>query len=105
MYPQSNIRGSSDWWAACKVRRKLFVAESFNDEQIDLNELVASDYYQDDGSFGTMLSFKMKKFLYLMQINPPTDFKHSLWKSSMVSDSSYSPLVSNTLNTIVPYGL
>jgi hypothetical protein len=68
MYPQSNIRGSSDWWAACKVRRKLFVAESFNDEQIDLNELVASDYYQDDGSFGTMLSFKMKKFLYLMQV-------------------------------------
>jgi hypothetical protein len=53
MYPQSNVRGSSDWWAACKVRRKLFVAESFNDEQLDLNELVASDYYQDDGSFGT----------------------------------------------------
>jgi hypothetical protein len=25
MYPQSNVRGSSDWWAACKVRRKLFV--------------------------------------------------------------------------------
>ncbi|PNX91366.1 hypothetical protein L195_g047496, partial [Trifolium pratense] len=38
MYPQSNVRGSSDWWAACKVRRKLFVAESFNDEQLDLNE-------------------------------------------------------------------
>ncbi|XP_045809328.1 uncharacterized protein LOC123903770 [Trifolium pratense] len=53
MYPQSNVRGSSDWWAACKVRRKLFVAESFNDEQLDLNELDASDYYQDDGSFGT----------------------------------------------------
>jgi hypothetical protein len=83
MYPQSNVRGSSDWWAACKVRRKLFVAESFNDEQLDLNELVASDYYQDDGSFGTMLSLKMKKFLYFMQI-PFTDqfiddSVHKLW--------------------------
>ncbi|WJX28226.1 hypothetical protein P8452_16973 [Trifolium repens] len=33
--------------------RQMSYAESFNDEQLDLNELVASDYYQDDGSFGT----------------------------------------------------
>lgn len=50
MYPQRRGRAGGEWWAACKVRRKLFVAETFNDEHDELNELDANDFYQEDGS-------------------------------------------------------
>ncbi|RDX90084.1 hypothetical protein CR513_28091, partial [Mucuna pruriens] len=53
MYPQKRDRVKGEWWAACKVRRKLFIAETINDEHDELNELDANDYYQDDGSLGT----------------------------------------------------
>ncbi|KAG5032505.1 hypothetical protein JHK82_016089 [Glycine max] len=39
--------------AACKVRRKLFVAEIFNNEGDESNVLGANDYYQEDESLGT----------------------------------------------------
>ncbi|XP_029128809.1 uncharacterized protein LOC109806321 [Cajanus cajan] len=49
-YPQSGGRSSDEWWAACKVRPKLFMAETLNDEFGGSNELTYTDYYQDDGS-------------------------------------------------------
>jgi hypothetical protein len=72
MYPQSNGRGSGDWWEACKVRRKLFVAESFNNEHADLNQLDAKDYYQDDGSFGTPVVVE-DEHVFLFDINSPME--------------------------------
>ena len=73
VYPQSNCRGSTDWWATCKVRRKLFVAESFNDEQDDLNELNTDDYYQDDESFGTNNVVIEDEEVFLFDTNSPLE--------------------------------
>ncbi|KAJ1406204.1 putative transposase, Ptta/En/Spm, plant [Sesbania bispinosa] len=49
-YPQGGGRASGEWWAACKVRAKLFPIETLNDEDDGSNELVDIDYFQDDGS-------------------------------------------------------
>ena len=49
-YPQRGSRASGEWWAACKVRTKLFMADTLNDEDDGSNEPATIDYYQDDGS-------------------------------------------------------
>ncbi|KAJ1384564.1 hypothetical protein SESBI_42446 [Sesbania bispinosa] len=49
-YPQGGGRASGEWWAACKVRAKLFPIETLNDEDDGSNELVDIDYFQDDRS-------------------------------------------------------
>lgn len=72
MYPQSNGRGRGDWWAACKVKRKLFVAESFNNDHVDLNQLDANGYYQDDGSLGTPVAIDDEQ-VFLFDTNSPME--------------------------------
>ncbi|PIN05533.1 hypothetical protein CDL12_21923 [Handroanthus impetiginosus] len=44
-YPSSRVKGSGDWWAACKVRVRLFDVEILRDEvQSDSQN---GDYYQE----------------------------------------------------------
>jgi len=49
-YPQSGSKNTSDWWAACKVRAKLFIVETLNNEEDFSNEQIAIDYFQDEES-------------------------------------------------------
>ena len=48
-YPQSGSRATSEWWAACKVRAKLFMTDTLTDEDDGSSEAATVDYYQDDG--------------------------------------------------------
>jgi len=49
-YPISAGRGNVEWWTACKVRAKLFMAETFKFDGEVSNEFSTFDYYQDDES-------------------------------------------------------
>lgn len=69
MYPQRKGRASGEWWAACKVRLKLFVVKTFNDEHDELNKLDAIDYYQDDGSSGTRNVIPKDEVVFLIDAN------------------------------------
>jgi len=51
-YPHNKGRNSVDWWAACKVRPKLFMVETLKNDEDFSNEKVVNDYFQDDGSMG-----------------------------------------------------
>lgn len=57
--------------AACKVRRKLFVAEIFNNEGDESNVLGANDYYQEDESLGTHNVILEKQVASLLDTNAP----------------------------------
>ncbi|KAG5020174.1 hypothetical protein JHK87_016029 [Glycine soja] len=57
--------------AACKVRRKLFVAEIFNNEGDESNVLGANDYYQEDESLGTHNVILEKEVASLLDTNAP----------------------------------
>ncbi|KAF7823978.1 hypothetical protein G2W53_022122 [Senna tora] len=46
----SGSRVNGEWWAACKVRAKLFMDETLNSVGEVSNEFSTSDYYQDDES-------------------------------------------------------
>ncbi|KAF7823771.1 putative transposase, Ptta/En/Spm, plant [Senna tora] len=46
----SGSRVNGEWWAACKVRAKLFKDETLNSVGEVSNELSTFDYYQDDES-------------------------------------------------------
>ena len=73
MYPHNNGRGREDWWAACKVRRKLFIVESFNDEQDALNKMDTHNYYQDDGSFEANNVVVEDEDFFLFDTNSPME--------------------------------
>ncbi|KAF7824154.1 putative transposase, Ptta/En/Spm, plant [Senna tora] len=49
-YPVSGSRVNGEWWAACKVRAKLFMDETLNSVGEVSNEFSTFDYYQDDES-------------------------------------------------------
>ncbi|PIN16413.1 hypothetical protein CDL12_10940 [Handroanthus impetiginosus] len=44
-YPSSRVKGSGDWWAACKVRAKLLDVETLGDEV--RSDSQTGDYYQE----------------------------------------------------------
>ncbi|KAF7812499.1 uncharacterized protein G2W53_033475 [Senna tora] len=49
-FPVSGSRVNGEWWAACKVRAKLFMDETLNSVGEVSNEFSTFDYYQDDES-------------------------------------------------------
>ncbi|KAJ1381360.1 hypothetical protein SESBI_45227 [Sesbania bispinosa] len=73
MSPQRKGRASEEWWATCKVRRKLFLTETFNDEYDHLNEVDAGDYYQDDGSLEMPTVNAEDEVIFLFDTNSPME--------------------------------
>ncbi|RDX90091.1 hypothetical protein CR513_28085, partial [Mucuna pruriens] len=39
MYHQKRGRARGEWWTTCKVRRKLFIVETINDEHVCINDI------------------------------------------------------------------
>ena len=72
-YPQSESRAQNEWWAACKIRAKLFLAETLNAEDDDSNELHVIDYYQDDGSIRTHNIVTEDETISLFDANAPME--------------------------------
>ncbi|RDX98745.1 hypothetical protein CR513_18282, partial [Mucuna pruriens] len=60
MYPQKRGRARGEWWATCKVRRKLFIAKTINDEH-------------DDGSLGTHNVIPEDEVVFLLDTNTPME--------------------------------